>query len=459
MKTGIKNTIVLLGFLAGSLASTHAAYFNSTPIASCDTRITSYLSYGSENYQVETLQNILARAGYLQANPNGYFGPSTRAAVRAFQADNGLATSGVVGQATLNALNERACDTDVRGDSLSYAYQYGVTPYYQTAAQVTYVDPYDAYVKVVSPVPQTPAVYTVANTSIAAPYTTTNPVTVVTPSPSSSVVNTTLANIPPAQSAGIASTQLSYSPSIGYYYSVTPASGSLTIGSPRANATYNENDTVYVSWATSNLTASAYQVYLENTTTGGSKLITTTSGTSASFVLSKDILDVVCSGSCDQYKQSSFRVVVATPITDIAGTTSLFKAVVSPISIKRPFWPGTVSITASKTPVNSAELFKLYVNIPTGASWDANIYGNYSFKVRAICPPSVTVSIAGTQCGQDFVIPFAPAFFQSEIPTTITNVSWYPQTVTYQITVTNLAGQVIGSAETSVKVNQAPFSW
>jgi hypothetical protein len=237
--------------------------------------------------------------------------------------------------------------------------------------------------------------------------------------------------------------------------------GILTIASPSANAVYNEGDTVYVSWGTSNLTANSFEVYLENSSTGQKRVVAVTSGNSASFILTRDLLDQLCTGSCTQsFAQGSFKVVIATPVTDIAGVTSVFRAQVSPLTINRPYsYFGTVSITGSKNPVNSGELFKLYVNIPTGASWNANIYGQYSIRIRATCPNGIDVRVGGTPCGQDFILPYAPTYLQQEIPTVITNPTWYRQDVTFTLTVTDLAGRTIGQAQTVVSGNAAPLNW
>jgi peptidoglycan hydrolase-like protein with peptidoglycan-binding domain len=461
MKTGI-NHIITTGLLAlgffGILANTaSAAYFDYAPAPRCDVQITRQLSRGSEGVEVTVLQDFLNRAGYLNATPNGYFGPATTAAVRAFQSANYISATGTVGPATRNAINERMCDTDLRGDSMTYYGNYSSNYGYGYSSGTTYVDLYDPFVKVISPVVTTPTVYT-------------NPQNVIMPSNyspygttvSNSVI--TSASFAPATVPGIASTNIIYSPSLGYTYGLTPATGSLTITTPVANSVYNEGDTVYLAWSTNNLNANGFNILLENTSTSQSKTVTSTTGNSASFVLSKELLDVVCAGACglnySNNYQGTFRIVVTTPIRDISGTVSTFRAAVAPITIKRPYANfGTVSITTSKTPVTSGEIFKLYVNIPTGASWNSNVYGQYSFKIRAICPAGTTASIAGVSCGNDFVIPFAPTFFQSEIPASIVNTSWYQQNVTFVLTVTNLAGQVLGTSEARVMVNAAPFSW
>ncbi len=58
---------------------------------------------------VRNLQNYLAKAGYLKATPNGYFGLGTYNAVKAFQKKNGYTVTGIVGPYTLAKINELSC--------------------------------------------------------------------------------------------------------------------------------------------------------------------------------------------------------------------------------------------------------------------------------------------------------------------------------------------------------------
>ena len=125
-----------LGIALGAATSAFAGYFNTTPLQVCDAQITRTLQIGSENNDVLVLQNMLSRGGYLFAQPNGYFGPSTKAAVKRFQRENGISQTGTVGESTRNIVNERLCDADVRGDSYSYN-GYGHNQ------GTTYVDAYD----------------------------------------------------------------------------------------------------------------------------------------------------------------------------------------------------------------------------------------------------------------------------------------------------------------------------
>lgn len=465
----MKKIIILLGFLGilgTSTTAVFAGYFNTTPVNRCDTQITRTLQVGSENNDVLVLQNMLSRAGYLYATPNGYFGQGTKSAVKQFQIANGISATGMVGEATRNAVNERLCDYDVRADSYSYdSYNYGNynSGYYGNNSGITYVDQYDPYARVISPQVTTPVIYANPQADNLSFSSVLNNSSYYSPVGYQSVVGTAIpANvlIPATTQNQIQSTGLTYNPSTGYAYGVVPQPGTLTITSPTSNAYYNEGDTVYLSWTTSNLNITQVQVLLENGSTGQSKQVAVTSGNNFSFVLTKEILDAVCAGACDNNQQGSFKIVIATPMADIAGNVSNFRAAVAPVTIKRPYYGyANVTISASKTPVNSGELFKLYVNIPTGASWNSNLYGNYSVKIRATCPSSVSVTIAGVSCGQDFVIPLAPVAFQNEIPTTITNSSWYRQDVMFEIVVSNLRGEVIGTSKTTVVANPAPFSW
>jgi peptidoglycan hydrolase-like protein with peptidoglycan-binding domain len=58
------------------------------------------LRMGDRGEAVRVLQEQLIKAGYLQGEPNGYFGSYTTEAVRRFQADNFLTASGIAGPTT-----------------------------------------------------------------------------------------------------------------------------------------------------------------------------------------------------------------------------------------------------------------------------------------------------------------------------------------------------------------------
>ena len=64
------------------------------------------LHFGMKGVAVAELQSDLADLGYFAGRVDGYFGPLTRAALLAFQADNDLTTDAVVGAMTWTALGE-----------------------------------------------------------------------------------------------------------------------------------------------------------------------------------------------------------------------------------------------------------------------------------------------------------------------------------------------------------------
>lgn len=437
----MKKIIAMVGFFgvfASSVAGVSAAYFDNTPVIRCDTQITKTLQKGSRGTEVYTLQQALVNFGFLNTAPNGYFGAQTAAAVRAFQADNGIRANGIVGPATRDAVNEGLCDNSVTG----------VT---EVGSTVSY-DQYDPNARVITPDSSHPTVYATPQDFSRS--------TVV--SQSGTVLVSGNSSMSPVSQ--IAGTGVVYNPTTGYTIGITPRSGSITVTSPVANAVYQEGDTVYVQFGTNNLQTAPYSILLESGISGQSKTVAIISNTSYSFVLTKELLDSVCSGACNNNQQGSFKVVVTTPTIDIAGNTSTLRAAVAPITINRPLPLGQVSITTSKTPVNSGEIFKLYVNLPTGISWGATnyngyAYGAYTIKLQAVCVPGVTASIAGTSCGQDFILPLNTQTLQQEVPAMITNTSWYKQNVTFRITAINALGQVVGTGETSVTVNAAAINW
>lgn len=94
---------------AGLIVSASSAFASSA--AAC-LSLSSDLAYGAHGAQVSTLQTFLVVQGYLSASPNGHFGPSTRAAVKALQAAHGIPATGTVGpktRAAIVSMQARVC--------------------------------------------------------------------------------------------------------------------------------------------------------------------------------------------------------------------------------------------------------------------------------------------------------------------------------------------------------------
>lgn len=62
------------------------------------------LRFGNRGWEVSSLQQQLARAGFNPGPVDGVFGPRTQAAVRAFQQAKGIQIDGVVGPETMGAM-------------------------------------------------------------------------------------------------------------------------------------------------------------------------------------------------------------------------------------------------------------------------------------------------------------------------------------------------------------------
>ena len=86
-------------FGSSSTTSTTSSTASTTSSSSGDV-----LQYGDNNKYVTQLQQALHDQGYLTANPTGYYGTSTQAAVKAFQKAKGLTVDGIAGTATRKAL-------------------------------------------------------------------------------------------------------------------------------------------------------------------------------------------------------------------------------------------------------------------------------------------------------------------------------------------------------------------
>jgi type II secretory pathway predicted ATPase ExeA len=70
------------------------------------------LTHGASGPDVVSLQNMLRSAGYLSAQPNGHYGPSTWRAVLRFQSDRGIPEDGVAGPLTFTSLYSAAQAAD-----------------------------------------------------------------------------------------------------------------------------------------------------------------------------------------------------------------------------------------------------------------------------------------------------------------------------------------------------------
>ena len=255
----------ILGIVGGSLTSVFAGYFNTSSATRCESPVINTLQMGSESNDVYTLQQMLLRGGYLFVAPNGYFGLSTNSAVKRFQNENGIYANGIVDVQTRDAINDRLCTGSISANINTYS---GNT--YNTGS--TYVDQYDPYAKVISTqVSSRPAIYSTPQSVGSyennqypsfAINTINDSGTLYTSSPSLfqnnsyqsgvSVNNNQI--ITPATSQ-IAGGAITYNASTGYSYSIIPQPGILTINTPRSNAFYNEGDTVYLTWSTSNIDA------------------------------------------------------------------------------------------------------------------------------------------------------------------------------------------------------------
>lgn len=69
--------------------------------------------YNGYSTEVLRLQTNLSRLGYLNANPNGVFGPATQRAVMNFQFSNGISPTGIFGPKTRSVMNSQICSSPI----------------------------------------------------------------------------------------------------------------------------------------------------------------------------------------------------------------------------------------------------------------------------------------------------------------------------------------------------------
>ncbi len=425
----MKKTIITAGLILTALSFANAQVYNYS-YNTCGNGIYRELSVGSQdnysNSDVSTLQDFLVSNGYLNANVTGYFGYATKIAVRNFQRDNSLSTTGIVGPYTRSLINDSLC-------SNSNSYSYGNNYSYLPSSYVT---------------------------------------------PSISIPTTYVNTLDPLNSynqlypSQIGTPVLPYNVSSPYYYGYNnyqyPAP-TLTINNPTTFSSFREGDTVNISWTATNLNANSYQVSLENTSTSQVSVITNVSGNtnSTSFVLTKAILDNVCSSGCaqtSQYAQTNFHINVIASYNDAYlnygdTSTKTLKAYVGSITIIRPYsYVGGISVTTSKTPVNSGEMFKLYLTVNNTNIYPYNINNftnGYFYNVRMICPSNVTLIFNGVACGQTISGAQNNSSSMPDININVINNSWNAQTVQFVVDVYNQYGGILlGTATTNVVINR-----
>ncbi len=382
-----------------------------TPL--CAVTVTRTLSLGMRGEDVATVQDYLNNQDFMPATPNGYYGYGTEAAVKRFQAAYGIRQTGTVGPQTRDVLNRLIC-----GDR-----SVGVVTQASTIAPLKDITP--------SRIISTPS-------------------TVATPS--TSFVNTGSSSINPG---------LPLYPPSNYPFNqyINPAyqvkGASLIVTMPSNKAGYREGDTVHVSWASSNLVASRYVVSLGSMNTTSEKQLAVLPGTSntTSFVLTKELLDSVCLGTT-ACSGPNYRVYVTAYTSALPQGEYTIKAYADQISITRPLTTAGISLTASKTPVNSGETINLYVHVPATAGPFAQ-YNSLYWKVRALCPTGVQITINGQACGTESYVYQQNIMTAPDIRVTLTNNSWGPQQVILEAEAYNyFGGQLLGKGTTAVVINK-----
>jgi peptidoglycan hydrolase-like protein with peptidoglycan-binding domain/sugar lactone lactonase YvrE len=129
---GSVSSAELATLLAPSASTT--TYLNSLPTTASVTAVsptfTSTLALGSTGPQVTALQTLLANLGFFKVVATGYYGSVTEAAVKAYQASNGISPVGSVGpltRASLNAQTSSRTTTAVSTTASSSAVTYDFT--------------------------------------------------------------------------------------------------------------------------------------------------------------------------------------------------------------------------------------------------------------------------------------------------------------------------------------------
>lgn len=134
-------------------AQTYQSFYAYAQSSAC-VNLTQNLSYGSRGDQVTQLQSFLANRNYPGGGSwmvTGYFGAATRAAVRNFQQEMGIAQTGALDASTRDAISRVSCGGSYSNQTQypylypstpSYAYNYNTFPYNYGTYPYTYTPAY-----------------------------------------------------------------------------------------------------------------------------------------------------------------------------------------------------------------------------------------------------------------------------------------------------------------------------
>ncbi len=121
IQTRAQTTVITNPYSSTISTSNTASVSNTVIISNClDLSYDLYqgLSDKANDKAVTNLQKFLKNNQYLSATPNGYFGPSTKSAVKAFQTKNGISNTGRVGPSTRRAIRNISCQANTNSASV-----------------------------------------------------------------------------------------------------------------------------------------------------------------------------------------------------------------------------------------------------------------------------------------------------------------------------------------------------
>jgi hypothetical protein len=101
--------LLLPATILGATFFMNASYIHASTCLQLNSDLSYSMSDQSPSQSIYLLQGYLHGLGYLTATPNGHFGPSTLAAVKAFQTANGITATGYVGSLTRTSISGKTC--------------------------------------------------------------------------------------------------------------------------------------------------------------------------------------------------------------------------------------------------------------------------------------------------------------------------------------------------------------
>lgn len=427
--------VVSFGALS-TLALSRALSYVAISNHACGYALSRDMAYGSSDRstggEVTTLQRFLRDNGYLNAIPNGNFGPLTRSALISYQLDSGIYGSGVVDATVRDFINNSYCNGTYTGQvySSNTSVPTGYSDYRTMSGTASYSN---TNVSNVSSVVSVSPVYTASN-----------------------VLNSPIVvNQGQVMPYGAPITGCSF---VYPGYCNNNSNVSLVMTTPKNGAVYREGDTVVANfYLNGNASNPNIDLILENKTTKERVVLGRSNGGSVSGILTKDLLDRVCA-NCGIFVNQEYSLVLRATFVE-NGIGRNLESTVTPVFITRQAYINSSNflVTSTKSTIESGEIARIGVMVSGNGINTTNV----KVGLKLLCESGVT----GYTCGTKTYLPLTTVVdtatydeVQAISNVTLTNNSYFfTRNAKFVLTLEDANGVVLSEKELQVNVKPVNY--